>query len=273
MLIISIFDILTGSELSFSLFYLAPILALTWYTSTKIGVFAAIAGSLLWLTADRLSNSVYSDDLIKWWNCSIRLGFFLIALNLLRIIKSRLEYERQNANTDSTTGLANSRYFYEALKNESDRLDRYQRPFTVVYIDLDGFKSINDTLGHAVGDEVLKEVADSILDATRRTDTVARLGGDEFVVLFTETDFSQAQSAITNLRTQLSEAMNKRGWPVTSSVGAVTYYQSMQSLTDMVKAADDLMYQVKKAGKNNTLHKVWEKPTDDLDDGMTALTS
>jgi len=225
------------------------------------------------LTADHLSGHVYSDDLIQWWNGSIRLGFFLITLNLLRIIKRRLEYERQNANTDSTTGLSNSRYFYEVLRNESDRLGRYQRPFTVVYIDLDGFKNINDTFGHAVRDEVLKKAADSIRDATRRTDTVARLGGDEFVVLFPETDHAAAKSAIKNLRNQLSSVMSERGWPVTSSVGAVTYREPLESLSDMVKAADDLMYQVKKAGKNNTLHEIWEKRTIDLNDGTTAPTS
>ncbi len=195
--------------------------------------------------------------MIPWWNCAIRLGFFLVSLYLLNTIKIRLRDEERDADTDSLTGLPNSRSFYESLQAESSRSARYRHPFTIAYVDLDGFKSINDTLGHAAGDEVLKEVASAIRDFTRRTDTVARLGGDEFVALFPETDFEAAETVIGNLHYRLAEAMRRNGRPITCSIGAATFRAPPENLPDMVKAADDLMYLVKRKGKNGIEHRLW----------------
>lgn len=255
--LLGVVDVLTGPELSFSLFYLPPILALTWYAGKQAGVLGAAVAFLTWLGADYLSGHSYSHDLIPWWNGAIRLGFFLISLGLLNTIKNKLRDEERNADTDSLTGLANSRYFYELLQAESLRSARYRHPFTIAYIDLDGFKRINDTLGHAVGDEVLKEVANAIRGAIRRTDTVARLGGDEFIALFPETDFEAATAVIGNLRVRLAEAMEQGGRPTTTSIGAVTYPTPLESPADMVKTADELMYRVKKEGKNAVQHRLW----------------
>lgn len=252
-------DILTGEELSFSLFYLAPILWLTWYVGKRAGVFAAIAASIAWLAADYLSGHQYSHTLIPFWNCAIRMGFFLLSVIMLSTIRSKLDTEQHNADFDSLTNLANSRLFYEVLQTESYRSKRYRHPFTIIYIDLDGFKQVNDTFGHFVGDDVLREVASAIRNGSRQSDTIARIGGDEFIALFPETDFPSASIVINNIHDLISEVAKKSGWPITSSVGAVTYLEPLEQLSDMVKATDDLMYQVKKSGKNSVLHRQWKR--------------
>jgi diguanylate cyclase (GGDEF)-like protein len=256
LILVGAFDLLTGAELSISLFYLAPILGLTWYAGRQEGLLASLLGSLVWIAADYGAGAHYAHPLIPWWNCAIRLGFFLVSVNLLHVMKEKLLLEEQYADTDSLTGLANSRKFYEILQSEALRSKRYGRPFTIVYIDLDDFKPVNDKLGHAAGDGVLREVAGLVRSGTRATDTIARLGGDEFVGLFPETGFESAEALIGNLREQLSRGVEKRGWPITFSIGAVTYPEPLEDLPGMVKAADDLMYRVKRRGKNGALHQL-----------------
>ncbi len=250
-------DVLTGPELSLSLFYLGPMLALTWYAGKGAGVVAAVVGSLTWLAADYVAGQRYSHALIPVWNCGIRLGFFLLVLSLLHVIKEKLKAEEQSADTDALTGVANSRFFYEALAAESARSKRYRHPFTVAYMDLDNFKRLNDAHGHAAGDGVLKEVAACIRNSIRRTDIVARLGGDEFAALFPETDGEAAETVVHSIRDRLLSVMKQHGWQITVSIGAVTFAEPLESLPEMLKAADDLMYQAKKRGKNACLHRAW----------------
>jgi diguanylate cyclase (GGDEF)-like protein len=151
----------------------------------------------------------------------------------------------------------NSRRFYERLEEEIARCLRTNRPFTLAYIDLDNFKTINDLHGHSVGDQVLAKVAEILKRNLRRTDVVARLGGDEFVVLLVETDSESAKVAYSNTHEQLLETMQSNSWPVTFSTGVVTFETAPQTTNQAIRIADELMYGVKKTDKRNVLYKIW----------------
>jgi len=164
-----------------------------------------------------------------------------------------LEREKEISRTDALTALANRRAFYEAADVERARAARYSRPVTLAYIDLDNFKHVNDSLGHAVGDELLTRVARLLKENLRFTDTAGRLGGDEFAILLPETGAQAAELVLKKLRQILLHAMSERNWPVTFSIGAATFIDNASSVNEMVQIADGLMYIVKKSGKDKII--------------------
>lgn len=247
---VGLLDYLTGYELSFALFYLFPIALVTWFTNGKIGVVIAFVSAGIWLTADVLAGQVYSHKVIYLWNTAIRLGFFLLTVLSLRLGKT-LERERALARSDYVTGAVNARFFRDLAQREIDRSARYLHPFTIAYIDVDNFKAINDAFGHATGDKVLSAVADSMQQHLRKTDVVARIGGDEFVILLPEVGTEVAQAVISKMRHRLSEEMQDKSWPVTFSIGVLTFTAVPVSADEMLSMADRMMYTVKNSGKNN----------------------
>ena len=116
-------------------------------------------------------------------------------------------------------------------------------------------------MGHNVGDELLRIVAENLSMNVRASDYAARLGGDEFAVLFPILDAETATSVLEKLQVELLDKMKEKGWPVTFSIGVVTFSQVMDTSRDMIKMVDDLMYDVKKSGKNNIRHIVWPTQT------------
>jgi diguanylate cyclase (GGDEF)-like protein len=166
-------------------------------------------------------------------------------------LENLLEKERALSRIDPLTGLANRRAFYEILETEKQRCLRYQRPFSLAYIDLDNFKRINDTRGHTVGDLVLTTVAELIRSHVRTTDTVARLGGDEFAILLPETDPNGVRQLLSKLHQRLRVELQNAGFDVSMSVGAATFLNAPDSVDDIVRTADELMYSAKSHGKND----------------------
>lgn len=246
----------TGPEVSFSIFYLLPVILVTWYTGAPAGLLSALAAAVLWTAADRLAGERYSADWIMYWNSTVRLGFFAIIATLIARLHDALARERRAASTDRLTGIGNRRAFYAATARELARAARNARPVSVAYVDLDNFKAVNDGAGHAAGDRVLRAVAEVLQTHLRGTDFVARLGGDEFAILLPETDHAAAPNAIEKLRAQLDAEMRAGGWPVTASVGVITWLGAEGSVDELVGAADRLMYDVKRTGKNGMRHVV-----------------
>jgi diguanylate cyclase (GGDEF)-like protein len=159
------------------------------------------------------------------------------------------------ARTDYLTRVANSRYFAEIASHEIKRAGRYLHPFTVAYLDIDDFKSVNDRWGHSTGDQLLALVADTIRGNIRATDSIARLGGDEFVFLLPETGYDAASVVIQKVHQSLQAVMGGKGWPVTFSIGVVTFRTPPDSVDGMIRAADAFMYSVKHSGKNRIQHQ------------------
>lgn len=248
-------DYLTGSEISFSIFYLLPVTLATWCVSRQAGIALAVISAITWLMLD-LEGKVYSHPAIPYWNMLVRFGFFLIVLIILSRLKSAYERERVLSSLDSLTGLLNGRAFQERAHYEIERTRRFGHPFTVAYIDLDDFKAVNDRFGHSAGNTVLCTVADTARDNVRATDIVARLGGDEFALLFPETGEESAGTVLQKISSLISGSLEKNGWPVTLSIGAVTFRKPPDSVDRMLHTADALMYAVKHAGKGRILHEV-----------------
>jgi len=256
-LFLGILDYLIGPELSFSVFYTGPIMLAGWYGGRRVGTSLVFLSAGIWLCADAAAGGVYSSWLIPLWNTLVRVAFFAIILWLLLVVREKLKLEESLADTDPLTGLANRRFFMEQLEREYARVQRYPESFTIAYFDLDNFKYVNDTLGHDAGDELLVAVSNTLSTSVRMVDFAARLGGDEFAVLFPKLEQDRALAVLKNLQSELLEGMQEKEWPVTFSIGAITFIHVTESSRDMVKKVDDLMYEVKKSGKNNIRHLVW----------------
>ncbi len=248
--VIGILDFLTGYEISFSVFYVIPISFITWLIGRRLGIMASLASAFVWLAADVVSGNPYSYPLIPIWNSLIRFSFFIIITLLLSALKSAMEHEKELARRDNLTGAVNSRLFFELLQMEIDRLRRYGHPFTIVYIDLDNFKIVNDRFGHITGDQVLRTVVGYAKKHLRKTDVIARLGGDEFALLLPETIQESARVALSKLQVGLLEEMKQNDWPITFSVGVLTCSAAPSEAEEVVKTVDELMYSVKRGSKN-----------------------
>ncbi|HXZ26130.1 MAG TPA: diguanylate cyclase [Nitrospiria bacterium] len=248
--LLGIVDYLSGPEISFSIFYLFPIYLVSWYAGRWPGVVVSLASGLAWYLADRLDGHVYSSPPIPYWNASVRVGFFLITVYLLSELRRRLIVEAELAHTDPLTRIANRRGVYRAVEAELVRQRRTGRPFTAAYLDVDGFKAVNDRLGHHAGDELLRVVAETIRSQVRQLDTAGRLGGDEFLILLPETDGEAAHELLIRLSHSLTHEMRLRGWPVTFSIGASTFLDPPDSIDALLRQSDRLLYAAKTDGKD-----------------------
>jgi two-component system chemotaxis response regulator CheY len=156
--------------------------------------------------------------------------------------------------TDPLTGLRNRRAFEKELAVQFERARRYERPLSLIIIDVDHFKSINDTWGHTAGDAVLSDVAHCIARQTRSSDLVARIGGEEFAVLLPETPLLEALQVAEKIRAAVASAplrTGKAAIPVTISAGVANIPHSQVSEpTELVHAADQALYRAKERGRN-----------------------
>jgi diguanylate cyclase (GGDEF)-like protein len=250
-LLIGFIDYISGYEYSFSIFYLIPVIWVTWNAGRWSGILISVFSTITWIEADLLAKHLYSQPFIPYWNGLVRFGVFIIVAFLLAELKKSLNLEHIIARTDHLTQVSNLRSFFEAVESEKNRAQRYNRPFTMAYLDLDNFKSINDQLGHRTGDLLLQKVSAIMKEQVRQTDIVGRLGGDEFAILLPETNLESARDVLKRLQDKILQAMWENKWKVTLSMGSITYKNFPDSVDKIIRKADDLMYLVKKEGKNN----------------------
>jgi len=258
--IVGMLDYVTGVEASFALFYLFPVGIAAWWIGGRAGVICSFVSAAVWLLANDFLARENFSALLSMWNASIRLAFFLVVTLLLVRIHNMLVREKAFSRADYLTGAYNVRAFHEIAEAECLRATRYPQPLTLAYIDLDGFKLVNDRYGHHVGDKVLQVVAQTLRAGVRRPDTVARLGGDEFALLLPQTDSASAEAFLPRLRDELLAAMQRNNWRVTFSIGALTCPTPPAALGDVVSEADELMYEVKRSGRNAIRYGVYAGP-------------
>ena len=250
-------DLQLGTEVALSVFYLIPIVIATWFVNENAGVAVSLVGGVLAAyDTEVMSGLIYRDFMIGAWATLSRLVFFLVTVWLVAELHRRMESIRKMAMTDSLTGVYNTRAFFDFLQKEIERSRRYKRPISLIYLDLDNFKTINDTLGHQTGNSALAIVAGTLKNSVRLTDIVARFGGDEFAVLLPETEQEAARAIAERAQENMVREMNANHWPLTFSVGLSTCQDELCTADELIQVADDLMYQVKRSGKNGILCQI-----------------
>ena len=168
--------------------------------------------------------------------------------------KKRAEADIENlAHFDQLTGLPNRALLNDRVKYLLSRAERENEPLAVIFLDLDHFKNINDSLGHTIGDKLLIEIARRIQDGIRDEDTVSRLGGDEFIILFPNTDSNSAMLIATKLITTISQPfiIGPNELIITPSIGIALYPDDGKDFETLLKNADTAMYRVKSDSRNS----------------------
>jgi diguanylate cyclase (GGDEF)-like protein len=239
----------TPLHLTLIIYYLLPVFLVAWFAGPVQAVIIAVICGLLNLIIDLRYLDVFPSGLWPIVNDVVAAIIYIVAARILSLVRALIQVEQVLARTDPMTGAANRRAFFEMVEHELNRARRTAEPLTLVYIDLDDFKLVNDRWGHNTGDIALRIVVATLSKYTRATDLVARLGGDEFAVFLPTTE-GEAQAVIERLQTELLSAMQQNGWPVTFAIGAVTFTHAPDSADDMLKEADSLMYTAKRLGKN-----------------------
>lgn len=180
------------------------------------------------------------------------LFFELTNSNAIRKLEQALKIIGELAVRDDLTGVFNRRELLRIVEQEKNRLERQGSPFSLCLIDLDYFKQINDTYGHAAGDHVLKQVASTIQEQVRKTDCFGRYGGEEFLLLLTGTDAPAAEAFVDRIRRsveaiQFSELLGAEC--ITISIGIAEYHDH-ESIEQTISRADQALYDAKRAGRN-----------------------
>jgi diguanylate cyclase len=189
-----------------------------------------------------------------WFRQQVMSELTELKSSLEALLSAQRGLEEQNrsllylSRRDEVTNLYNQRYFMERLDEEFRRALRYGSPLSLVIADLDDFKAFNDTRGHLVGNELLRQVANVIRQGVRDIDIAARYGGDEFVVLLPQTDGEQAARLAERLRTWIARLDDVR-----ASIGVASLSAGMTGPLELLTEADRAMYEAKARGKNQTV--------------------
>ena len=197
-------------------------------------------------------NPYWSSLSVKLVEIEGKLSHLLWGYDVSRHKELRTALEIQ-ASTDPMTGLFNRRAFYERGKSVLDNCKRYKHPCSVLMLDIDYFKRVNDTHGHAVGDEALRWISRSLRSVLRDVDIIGRLGGEEFAVVLPHTDRQQALDTAERVRDTIARSTptcHDINLKLTVSVGLAHFSQEAGSLENLLDNADKALYQAKKSGRN-----------------------
>ena len=249
--VVAVLDYLAGNAYSLAVVYLLPLYFVTLQAGRGPGLLLALVCVAFQWAAGHYAGEHRLPLSEALWRQASWGGVYLLGVILLARMQRALSRTRALSLTDFLTGALNSRAFYNLVENEHRQTMRYGRPMTLAYIGIDNFKAINSRFGHTVGDTLLRKVARTMMRYLRATDRVARLGGDEYILLLPETDQDAARVVIPKICNRLADVMADNRWPVTLSVGVVTFYTAPKTPREMIRAAERMMWAVKKAGKNN----------------------
>jgi len=173
-------------------------------------------------------------------------------LSLYFYLSKQVEHKKKLriiSETDSLTGIANRRAFMEKIEEAVKISQNFNYPLSVILFDIDNFKKVNDTYGHDVGDEVLKEITKIVSNQLRKTDFFARWGGEEFMIILENTELEDAVQLAERLRKTIEAYKFKKVGYITVSFG-VTEFKSNEDIDSLLKRLDELLYKAKKKGKN-----------------------
>ncbi|MHB8848968.1 MAG: sensor domain-containing diguanylate cyclase [Burkholderiales bacterium] len=207
-------------------------------------------------------NGVYTIYIEHLGLLAVTVEALLLALVLAQQfsqLRMQFEHAHAHATLDALTGLQNRRGFFESGIAELERSKRYGHSLSIIFLDLDNFKQLNDARGHDIGDGALRSIAKKLRSVLRSNDLLARLGGDEFAILLPEIGASAAAEAGQKIFLAASSALQDYQ-PVTVSIGVIHFTKVTNTFSAIMKMADELMYDVKKSGKNNVNVRYFDCP-------------
>ncbi len=251
-------DSLMAANMSFWGLYMAPVVCAAWVEGSRAGYGMALVTAMGLVLVEIATGTGVMGRGVMAWNVLQSLAAYSAVAGIVGYLRERMEEGRRFAAIDALTSLPNRGSFIAALDAELSRSNRYGRAFTLAYLDLDNFKEVNDLEGHDSGDQLLQRVAETMRNVTRQSDVLGRLGGDEFAALLPETTFGAGKRVLEKLHKELGVAMEEGRWPVTFSIGAVTFEAPVESSREALRLTDGTMYAVKRAGKNGIQHAVWD---------------
>lgn len=249
-------DILTGYSTKFASIYIVLVALVAWMThkeaSIKILILIIITRFLILWYETKVPDFNHSYDYI---NLLISTLAIILIYIIVLSLKEFVAEVTSNAQNDSLTSLFSRKYINDVMPIILGEMRRHGRLMSIMFLDCDNFKGMNDNFGHAAGDKVLRIIAESILDTIRVGDIPVRLGGDEFIVFFFETSGLQLKAVIDRCVSKLDEEMKNRGWPVTFSVGVVEFHILPENIDDAIAYVDHVMYRAKREGKNRVIYE------------------
>lgn len=252
--LIVLLDAVTGPQVNLVVLYLGMACFASWCLGERVGlVIGGISVIMLGYTngfaAPGAVSAIKPAALI--WNMIGRSVSMTVMVALASGLRHSLDHARWSATTDPLTGVLNKAGFHRRLRALVSHAQRRQESLVLAYVDLDGFKGVNDGFGHAAGDTLLRDFSEQANDAIRAHDLFARIGGDEFVTLMTVPTCTLGDVAAEALHDRLSRILRDTGHAVTCSMGAMVVDAArISSPNKLIEAADGLMYEVKRAGKN-----------------------
>jgi diguanylate cyclase (GGDEF)-like protein len=266
LLFVAVLDERSAAAVALGLANMGVVVVTSWRFGALGRWLTVVVAAAVWSAASELAGLAWPAA-ISWWDTGLRLGvlvtlaggvstFRAAIVRLLRtedVLAATVVRERDSARRDRLTRLWNSRYLHEVLEQEIARCRRYDRPFGLLLVDLDGFKAVNDTAGHPAGDHVLQIVGGLLRDNCRATDVPARLGGDEFAVVLPEASGEMVRQYAAKLVALVAAAPFPADLPrVTASIGGVVFHEAPGSPRAAIAAADAAMYAAKRKGKNRS---------------------
>lgn len=251
-------DYLVGPDTATSVFYVTSLALIAWYGPRTLVITNVFLASFVWFLADYMALPKEAIGFNLFWNATVRLLSFAIITGLIYQFRLKHLQECEVSRQDGLTRALNFRACHERLTQELYRAQREQKTFSFAFIDLDNFKLVNDHWGHQEGDRLLQCVSSYIRSHIRQTDFLARLGGDEFGLFLDNTDKAKALKVLTQMKHELIRMMDLSQWPVTFSIGVVTFSDLIDVNPEQILAlADAQMYKVKKSGKDGIKHITW----------------
>ncbi|MGI9610315.1 MAG: GGDEF domain-containing protein [Acidimicrobiia bacterium] len=253
---LTLLDYLSGPGVGFAVFYALIVMGATFHAGWVAGGILAILSSGAGLSARLFYSQGDVTVAEALWNLGNELAVFAALVVVLYHGRSLLDKLASQSRMDLLTGALNTRGVLESFERERSRALRTSSPLTLAFIDLDDMKQVNDELGHAEGDEMLRTLASSVLSSIRDSDVFGRVGGDEFALILPDTDEQDAVKAIQRLRSVINRKTHDRGPYISVSVGVVTFRRDPPLAVDALRAADALMYVAKRAGGNRVAGRV-----------------
>ncbi|WP_420473743.1 GGDEF domain-containing protein [Noviherbaspirillum sp. ST9] len=250
--VIGALDLAAGFRISLFVLNIIPVMFVTWFASPRWGVFFAVLMSVVSLTTDIwLAPSAQIFAHYRYLDIGSDFAATLLLVYMQHRLRKAYDQAMHSSRTDALTGCLNKSGFVEELVVEIERSKRYGHPMSLIYVDCDNFKTVNDTLGHQAGDAVLADIGRVLRKRIRSVDSAGRLGGDEFAVLLRESSAEAALSLAQQIKLALDRGMHAHQRPVSFSIGAAAFDKPPHNADAALKAADAVMYEVKKHGKDD----------------------